>query len=257
MRAFAKRLPLLRAAVVALRRTRARRFEQPTAPLDYRRQRLVVRVSSAEVARARLHPVAKEPWTVEWLERSVRPDDVVWDVGANVGAYSLIAATLGARTVVAFEPGYATYATLCDNIFLNGLERIVVPLPVALGSASAVTSFGYRDLRAGAASHTIGGSEQALAALSLPADEVVERLGVAGPTLVKLDVDGAEAEVLAGGPSVFAAPSLRAMIVEVERAREQELTTSLGDAGLQLVERIDHRDGVRLAHVFYGIFERR
>lgn len=256
-RAFAKRVPPLRAAAAAVRRRRLRRYDLPAAPLDYEPHRLVVRVSSAEVARARLHPVAKEPWTVEWLQRSVRADDVVWDVGANVGAYSLIAATLGARAVVAFEPGYATYATLCENVFLNGLERVVAPLPVALGDETKLGSFGYRDLRAGAASHTVGSGEQALAALSLRADEAVDRLGVPAPTLVKLDVDGAEAAVLAGGESVFAAGRLRGVIVEVERAREAQLAAALGAAGLELVHRVDERDGVPLAHVFYGIYERR
>src|ERR671932_123659 len=58
---------------------------------------------------SRLRPVAKEPWTVRWLERSLRDGDVLYDVGANVGAYSLIAAALGAQ-VVAIEPAYANYA---------------------------------------------------------------------------------------------------------------------------------------------------
>ena len=77
------------------------------------------------------------------------------DVGANVGAFSLIAAKVCARrgTVVAFEPGFASYAHLCANIVLNRCESIIVPLPVALGSTNGLGSFAYLTLDPGQSRH--------------------------------------------------------------------------------------------------------
>src|SRR5438046_1543914 len=92
------------------RRSLSRR-EYPVVPahigrLDYPGADLRIGVTSRTEILSRLRPCEKEPWTVAWLERTVRPGDVLWDVGANVGAYSLIAASLGreAAQIVAVEP---------------------------------------------------------------------------------------------------------------------------------------------------------
>ena len=76
----------------------------------------------------------KEPWTVAWIEESMSGGGVLYDVGANVGTFSLVAAKVCARrgTVVAFEPGFASYAHLCGNIVLNRCEAIIIPVPLAL-----------------------------------------------------------------------------------------------------------------------------
>ena len=124
----------------ALRRARRAlsRREYPVVPahlgrIDYGGADIVIGVTSRTEILSRLRPCAKEPWTVAWLERTLRAGDVFYDVGANVGAYSLVAAALGrAERVVAVEPGYASYAALCDNIVLNGRQDVVVPLPAVL-----------------------------------------------------------------------------------------------------------------------------
>jgi hypothetical protein len=88
------------------------RREYPVVPthigrLDYEPAEILVGVTSRAEILSRLRPVAKEPWTVRWLERNIRTDDVLYDIGANVGAYTLIAAALRRRgvRVVAVEPG--------------------------------------------------------------------------------------------------------------------------------------------------------
>ena len=70
------------------RRALSRR-EYPVVPahigrLDYDGAELLVGVTSRTELLSRLRPAAKEPWTVSWIERSLRPSDVLWDVGANV-----------------------------------------------------------------------------------------------------------------------------------------------------------------------------
>jgi hypothetical protein len=80
----------------------------------------------------------REPWTVAWLDSHVQPGDVVFDIGANVGPFSLIAAVrVGANgRVFAFEPGYASFARLCDNIVLNEFDDRIVPIPMPLAAAT-------------------------------------------------------------------------------------------------------------------------
>src|SRR6056300_720880 len=62
----------------------------------------------------------KEPITIEWV-KSIAPGEVVFDVGANVGMYSMMLASRGA-TVYAFEPDFLNYACLNRNIRLNNFE---------------------------------------------------------------------------------------------------------------------------------------
>src|SRR5947199_3985553 len=88
--------PKLAHLVRRARRTLARR-EFPVVPahlgrIDYDGAEIVIGVTSRAEIMSRLTPVAKEPWTVRWLEQGIRDGDVFYDIGANVGTYSLIAA---------------------------------------------------------------------------------------------------------------------------------------------------------------------
>jgi FkbM family methyltransferase len=231
------------------------------ADLDYAGARIRMRADSEEIVHLRLRPVAKEPWTVEWIEEHLRPNDVVYDIGANVGSYTLIAAkALDASVrVVAVEPSYSNYAALCDNIVLNGLGDSVIPLPLVLGEAERLGSLSYRDTSAGAAIHELdaespGAYRQPVLVYDL--DGLIERFGLPAPTLVKLDVDGAEAAVLAGARRTLARPELRSLVVEVEADRTDDVLRETEQAGLELVRRIDERYGEPLPGVWYGIFER-
>ena len=96
----------------------------------------------------------KEPWTIAWIESCLAPGEVLFDIGANTGVYSLLAAKLHGPElkIVAFEPAFANYADLNRNLVLNGVEAQVVPLPYALSDADRLLSFGFRNLEAGSAS---------------------------------------------------------------------------------------------------------
>lgn len=98
--------------------------------LDFPDCDIWIRASSPAEKNWRARSCAKEPWTVEWLRGAVRPGEVLYDVGANVGTYALVAAKHAPARVVAFEPGYANFARLCDNIRLNGCQHAIVPVPL-------------------------------------------------------------------------------------------------------------------------------
>jgi FkbM family methyltransferase len=261
LRRLAHRIP----GAVGVVRAARRGLRPQTAPLDWQGGRLRVHVASDAVVRSRLHPVAKEPWTAAWIEQSVGTGDVFWDIGANIGGYSLIAAAAGAGRVIAVEPSPASYSALCDNLVLNELDASITPLPVLLARKSGIETLGLSDPAAGAASHGVGSDAPPSDAVSVVAriavasarlDDLVGWLGLPPPTLVKLDVDGGEADVLAGGPTTFSRPELRSVLIEIERRREDDVLALVERYGLVLRERVDERDGLRLAHVWYGIFER-
>jgi len=73
--------------------------------VDYAGAQIHLKLSSPQEVK-RLTACAKEPWTIEWIETWLGPGETLYDIGANVGAYSLVAAEQhgGDVSVVAFEP---------------------------------------------------------------------------------------------------------------------------------------------------------
>jgi FkbM family methyltransferase len=129
-----------------------------------------------------------------FLQENVAPGDVVYDVGAHVGFFSVCAARLGA-TVYAFEPLVVNAARLERNAALNPRLEIQVT------RAAAWHETGLVDLVPGDSSkefRTVAGA----GVPSIALDEFAE--GERSPTLIKLDVEGAEADVLRGARRILA-----------------------------------------------------
>jgi FkbM family methyltransferase len=216
--------------------------------LDYPAAHLELHVGSKR-ERLRLRATEKEPWTVEWIDGSIGKGEWLYDIGANVGAYSLIAAKGRALArVVAFEPGFASFAALCRNIAHNGAEDEIVPLPFALGDVTGLSQFNYRDIESGEARHGLGDRDAEAATfrqtiLLYRLDDLVEQFGLAPPNHIKLDVDGAEALVLQGASRTLASPELRTVMLEVTRADEERIGGILAGAGLVREPPGDRRAG--------------
>lgn len=143
-----------------------------------------------------------EPEVRELLRRALGPGALAVDVGANAGAHTLAMAATGAR-VIAVEPNPGLRARLEANLELNGLHEVRVA-PVALGAQPGTATLhvpadpvhtGGASLVAGIHEHLRGAVEVSVEVTTL--DALLETDDV--PRLVKIDVEGFEAAVLAGG----------------------------------------------------------
>lgn len=116
--------------------------------------------------------------------------DIVWDVGANVGSYSLLAALSGA-TVHAFEPAPDALSRLYRNVELNDVGDAITVHEVALGSEEGTGTL-QRESRSGVRGLTETGD----------GDEVVvttgDSLDLPSPDVVKIDVEGNEVNAIRG-----------------------------------------------------------
>ena len=234
--------------------------------LDYRPHRIVINATTDAERRWRARACAKEPWTVEWIETSVNQDDVFYDIGANVGVFSLIAAVKCTKKlqVVAFEPGYASFAHLCDNIVLNQCEGVITPIPLPLSDQTGIAQFKYRSREAGQSRHALlektrigpgdGQSRYQQPVLAMRLDDMVSTFNLPKPTHLKIDVDGAELRVLHGATEVLRHDGLRTILIEVETAIEDPVVAVLRDAGFSLVSRHEH--GKKAKAPWYGLFAR-
>lgn len=150
-----------------------------------------------------------EPEVRELIRRALRPGDVAVDVGANAGAHTLAMASAGAR-VIACEPNPALRERLRANVELNGLSSVAVrPYAVTAEPGPVILHVPIDPVHTGGAS-LLGGihehlrDAQAVEVEGVPLDVLVRREGVERVKLVKIDVEGAEAAVLAGARQVLA-----------------------------------------------------
>ena len=199
----------------------------------------------------RLHSCKKEPGTVEWIEGWFRPGDVFYDIGANVGAYSLVAFRLlsGKTKIYAFEPGFVTFPQLCRNIHLNGAGETIVPLPVALSDQTSMAAFHYQNLVTGGALHALGAPIDqhgkqfqpvfTLPTLSYRLDDFVRQFGLPMPNHIKIDVDGTEYQILKGSEEILSRPELHSILLEANEEHEgaDKIVTLLERNGLVLHSR--------------------
>jgi len=164
----------------------------------------------------------KEPETVEWILENFRAGDTLFDIGANVGIYSILAAAWNREgRVVAVEPMPATFARLCQNAVANELRNLD-PYCLAVADRTGLGTFNFASLWEGSSMHSVGAST----ATEQFGESVVFRSGiglvtlddlaaVAGtPSLIKIDVDGGEDDVLAGADRVLRDPALRSVLLE-------------------------------------------
>lgn len=233
------------------------RVEAPTgwAYLDYFGADILMHAQTPVELDWRLRACRKEPWTVDWIE-ALTTEDRLFNVGANVGSYALIAASLKIPTV-AFEPGFHNYQALCLNTLANSLGQYLVSLPFALGDKTRWQVFGYGDVQAGAASliPNKAGACGALRQLTFTMDDSVKSLGLGQPTAFLIDVDGAEVGVLKGAAETL--KTVRTVLIELDKdpAIAEPCEAMLRAAGLELTERID-RDTERFDRMTYGIWHR-
>jgi FkbM family methyltransferase len=180
-----------------------------------------------------------EPDMVDWLKTTLRPGDVLWDIGANVGAYSILAAKLcPGASVISFEPFIPNFAHLWENIVLNGVSAQVFPVCAGLTDRTAPTALAVIDPRAGSAGHQVGqtGGKLQQGVIAARGDDLRTKLALASPTLLKLDIDGLEIAAVEGLGETLRTPRLRAVMIEIEQGKSEEPVQKLCEAaGFQRV----------------------
>ncbi len=230
--------------------------------LDYARAPVFIEVTSSMEAKVRARSCAKEPYTVEWIE-SFRPGEVLWDIGANIGAYSLVAAKChqGKVKVFAFEPAFFNFSQLCRNIAMNDCGGIITPLNIAFAGKTSMACFNYRQWTVGGALHALGNTADSdggefqpvfrLDVLCFAIDDLISAMGLVPPDHIKIDVDGIEPEIVKGAARLLASRKVRSLLIEAGEA-DVGMVADLKKTGYELVwkKSLEGAQGT-----YYGIFK--
>jgi FkbM family methyltransferase len=148
-----------------------------------------------------------------FLLHYLRPDDLFFDVGANVGSYSILAGAAVGAGVVAFEPGEA-FEWLVRNFELNHLSN-------ARARREAVgASFGTAPFTSGM--DTVNRIDRNGAA-TVPLTTLDAVCGAQAPNLIKIDVEGFEADVLRGATGILSDPATNVVVMELNDPAASDL----------------------------------
>jgi FkbM family methyltransferase len=149
-----------------------------------------------------------EPAVQQIFQKLVRPGMVVYDVGANVGFYTVGAARLTGPSgrVLAFEPVLRNFVQLQRNAHLNGFDHVAA-WNIALADSDGTALFNnspnptWGRLASVDGEGTANNEKTTVTVARL--DSIVEREALPLPDLIKIDVEGAEAAVLDGATGVL------------------------------------------------------
>ena len=137
----------------------------------------------------------------------LREGDLMLDIGANVGSYTVLAAKVAGARVVAFEPARETLPKLRANIAANGIGDLVTVHDCALGDRNGETLFSVGlDCvnRVGAP----GASE------AVPLRRLDTMAADLDPVMMKIDVEGFEPQLFSAADQTLSKPTLR--LIETE-----------------------------------------
>ncbi len=173
----------------------------------------------------------KEPETLDWIEQSLKPGDVFYDIGANIGLYAVYSSVVQPEAkVYAFEPSVLNFSRLFRNMLKNGVKNMT-PMNIAVSGTTKLDYFHMSEWLDGSALHGFGGKadiagqkgakDLKYGVYGISLDDLVEKHGLPQPNLIKLDVDSIEEEIILGGKKVLSHPSCRGVLVEVASKKDK------------------------------------
>jgi FkbM family methyltransferase len=181
----------------------------------------------------------KEPTTLAWID-AFDEGETVFDIGANVGTYTIYAAVTKGAKVVAFEPEALNFAEVNKNIFLNDLHDSCIAYCVALSDVDKTDRLLLSDFGVGISYHDFEEDswkgDQAFSPDWIVKKEGRRQQGAVGrridsliadglpmPDHIKIDVDGLEHRVIAGMIETLKDPRLKTVLIEVNFEDERNL----------------------------------
>jgi FkbM family methyltransferase len=191
--------------------------------------------------------LTKEPDTIEWIEH-FDEGDVLWDIGANVGVYSLYAARAGKISrVLAFEPSPWNFAALVRSANLNGWSDRIATYCLAMSDQTRLDTLHMKNAYFGSAQCSFGEAvnqwgekldvafEQA--AIGFSVDQFNSIFDPPFPNQIKVDVDGLDGAIAEGMKETVGDERVKSVLIEIDQARTGELDRVMkimADGGLQL-----------------------
>jgi FkbM family methyltransferase len=207
--------------------------------------RLLVR-PGMEAATGNIYVGLQEFHEMAFVLHALRPDDLFVDVGANVGTYTLLAASAVGCRCIAIEPVRQTWSTLIDNVELNQARDRVETHCIAVGPTAGQARF-TSSLKTCNRIATPDDEVLGHPTIDVPMRPLDAVINGRRPTVLKIDVEGYEPEVIAGAQLTLEQPDLLAVLMETnpQAAGGGEPLNTLNDEMRRLGFSPHRYDGLR------------
>lgn len=150
---------------------------------------------------------------MSFLLHLLRNKDLFIDVGANIGSYTVLASAVVGAKSISIEPIPSTYMNLIQNININGIQDLVTPLNIGVGSEEGNLRFTTNmDTMNRVVSRSEVSSHSTITVHVIPLDSIINDLY---PKLIKIDVEGFETRVIEGAGKILTDKTLDAVIMEI------------------------------------------
>lgn len=205
----------------------------PLKILSHRGKNLAAAVSGFET---------DEPEMLAWID-SMKAGETFWDIGANIGLFTMYAASRKDLTVLSFEPNGLNFGILIEHVVLNKLDQYAQCFCVAFAEQTEIGHLVCSDGEAGQAGNnliqedgtkltaeTTATFRQAVPVFSV--DDFCTIFKQKIPDHIKLDVDGLEHIILRGGMKTLGQIKSLMMEVEGDTAKQKALLDLVQATGL-------------------------
>ncbi len=175
--------------------------------------------------------LTKEPETIEWI-KSFKDKEIFYDIGANIGLYSLYATKLNPELIAfAFEPDYVNYYRLLQNAFLNPNAKII-PVFAGMSNLNVIGKFFAKKNDGGCSGGQFhesidenGKQFEPESLFFVPCFllwDFVTLFKAWFPTHIKIDVDGQEERIFPGLLPLFGTTNLKTMLIEFNERTDRK-----------------------------------
>lgn len=167
---------------------------------------------------------SKEPDTIDWIN-SFEQNSIFYDIGANVGIYSVYASILDKNIdTIAFEPSVFNLEILSKNIYINNLYDRVSIYPISLDIKKNQNQFNMSKVEVGGALSGFGteldefNNQRDITfkykTFSQSLDDFVNEYNLKLPNYIKIDVDGIELNILNGATKILNSKHIKSILIE-------------------------------------------
>ena len=224
-----------------------KRLHRTISILDNSRKKIFRIYDFGELCRYRASSFwIKEPETIEWID-SFSKEDTLLDIGANIGIYSLYAASKGIKCIC-IEPDALNFALLNMNISANRFGGLIQAYLIALHDKSGLSTLNLQKMQWGGALSSFDNTSDQFEKSFIAdhsqgcygdrLDHCVDNLRQ-DITHIKIDVDGNENLILKGAIRSLKTLPLKSLLIELDESRSDYSSSLqiLNDCGFELVKK--------------------
>jgi len=191
-----------------------------------RGEKIKIKINSGiELWRSRAYE-KKEPETLDWID-NFNKGDVFYDVGANIGVYSLYASKKKCK-VYAFEPASNNYSSLLKNIEINKLN--ICSYGIGFSNKEKISILNLVSTIEGDSQHNLNKSQKIYSrkfkfgqgTFITSLDNLIYKHHFPIPNHIKIDVDGHEKEILLGAKKILKSKKLKSVMIEINFKNHNE-----------------------------------